>query len=203
MKEILKHLSKLSEIWFADGADWPTIESSKRWFMSNAEFDKQLIDNFAGLPERVAEFGSASFVADDRTAAAAVVALDQLPRNLHRGSAHAFAFDEDAMELTRALITANRLEKLWPAERLFVLMPYQHVEDLEMQKEGLTHFEQVITDSPAEHKEMVKGTYDYAVKHFEIIEKFGRFPHRNDALGRASTQAELDYLADGGERFGQ
>lgn len=204
-EELLAQLARLHGFWFALADDAQASQLDKRWFMSTPEFDQQLKDNFADLPDMVAGLDPAKLADDARIRVAAVIALDQLPRNLYRGSARAFAYDKNALELARGFIAAGLLEKLAPFERLFVLMPYQHVEDLALQQEGLAHFERFVAavkDAGAD-AEMAQKTMEAAEKHVAIIERFGRFPHRNAALGRKSTPEEEAYLADGGERFGQ
>lgn len=203
--ELLRQLARLHGFWFANQGDATATQLDKRWFISTPEFDQQLRDGFAALPDLVAGLDPAELAKDDRIGVAAVIALDQLPRNLHRGTGKAFAYDERALALARSLIAAGLLPRIGPFERLFVLMPYQHVEDLSLQKEGLARFASLVdaaTQAGAD-PEMAQKTMEAAEKHLAIVERFGRFPHRNAALGRKSTPEEEAYLADGGERFGQ
>ena len=197
-------LNALHQFWFNGHIDWPGEESLKRWFMGGDEFDKELISNYSELPSLVHDIDINSFINEDPvTISASIIALDQLPRNLYRKSANAFMYDGVAMLLAEIISEhPNKLSYLAPSERLFVLMPYQHTEKLEQQERSIELFRTLAESAPAEHQELANGMYEYAKKHHEIIAKFGRFPHRNEVLGRKSTKAELKYL-EGAERFGQ
>ena len=196
-------LDELHEFWFAGNDGWFGEAEGKRWFMGGEELDAQVSERFAGLAADAAAGALDGCASNDRHLAALVVALDQLPRNLHRGKPEAFAADGKAIALARKSAGSGRLEGLWPAERLFVLMPYQHSEDLEVQDEGVRLFLEFSGQAPAEHAEFAAGTHKYAVIHRDIIARFGRFPHRNAALGREPTEEETRWLAEGGETFGQ
>ena len=132
-----------------------------------------------------------------------MIALDQFPRNAYRNTAAAFAHDARALEVARRAIAAGHLESLSVPEQAFLLMPYQHVEDAACQREGLLWFERLHAKAAPEWQAFTANTLDFARKHLEIVERFGRFPHRNAVLGRKSTAAEREYLAANPESFGQ
>lgn len=203
-EEPCTHLRELHEFWFADYEGWGNEEFGKRWFMANEEFDKSLHDSFSGLANEAAQGNLDGCADQDRhLAAALVVALDQLPRNLHRGTAQAFACDDKALALAQRLVSEGNLEAMWPCERMFVLMPYQHSEDLAVQRESVRLFQQLADSAPEGEDEFLQGTVKYAQLHLDIVERFGRFPHRNKALGRETTEEEAAWLKGGGETFGQ
>jgi uncharacterized protein (DUF924 family) len=99
-------------------------------------------------------------------------------------------------------VARGHLDALRPVEQVFLLMPYQHVEDLELQREGVALYERVARSAPPEWRPLLENTLAFARRHLAVVERFGRFPHRNAALGRVTTSAERTYLSEGGERFG-
>ena len=129
--------------------------------------------------------------------------LDQFPRHIHRGTPQAFAGDARALELTLDGLQKGADAALDPVLRIFFCMPLQHSELREAQEESVLAFRRLAGEAPAELRPVFEGTVEFAQRHQQIIERFGRFPHRNAVLGRASTPEELDWLAGGGERFGQ
>jgi uncharacterized protein (DUF924 family) len=129
--------------------------------------------------------------------------LDQFPRNIHRGRPRAFAHDDHALRVTRRGVADGHLEALTTMEQAFLLMPFQHCEDLDCQREGMALFERLLASAPPPWRSVAENVVNYARLHLELIERFGRFSHRNAILGRTSTRAELEYLNSGAETFGQ
>ncbi len=175
--------------WF--GHD-PT-ERRKEWFEKNSAFDAQCA-SFAD-PLRDAQAGLYDhWATTPQGALALLVLLDQLSRNLHRGSGEAFAADGKAREVARAMIAQGFDQHLTPPQRMFVYLPFEHSEVLADQDESVRLFETLRDALGAE-------TIDYAHRHRDVIRRFGRFPHRNAALGRANTPEEDAYLAEPGAGF--
>src|SRR5690606_29667339 len=127
--------------------------------------------------------GYESWEADIRTRLALILLLDQFPRNIHRRTAAAFAGDARALRLARQSVQAADHERLAPFERMFLLMPYQHAEDQDAQREGVREFEALARESDEKTRAVLESSADYARKHYEIIQRFGRFPYRNEVLG--------------------
>lgn len=138
-----------------------------------------------------------------RGALALIVLLDQMTRNVYRGSARAFSGDARALAVCRSALDRGDLGRLHPLEGSFLLMPLEHDEDLASQGHCLTQLEHLISLADPPLREYLASNLDYARAHRDIIRRFGRFPHRNAILGRASTPDEAAYLAAGGRRFGQ
>ena len=137
------------------------------------------------------------------TRLALIVLLDQLTRNVHRGTARAFAGDGRAQKLVLQTLALAQDAELPRAGRLFLYMPLMHAESLALQHECLARASPPCTDgSPPELQRTLAGNLRSARQHCNIVEQFGRFPHRNAALGRASTPEEESFLQDG-PRFGQ
>lgn len=197
-------LHDLHDYWFADGTGWPSEAVAKKWFMGGEEVDAHLRENFSDLLANTLAGKHADLDRlDHRAAVASVIALDQLPRNIHRGTAAAFAGDAMAQRASRVLLASARFAGLDLAQRYFVLMPLMHAEEVALQEESVRRFTELIASaSPADGK-MGAGLLKYAEEHRDIVLLFGRFPYRNQALGRTSTPAEEEWLATANVNYGQ
>jgi uncharacterized protein (DUF924 family) len=162
------------------------------WYSGKKEVDERIVSRFGDLPDRLAHELSPDEAADQRTALAAVIALDQFPRNIHRGKAAAFATDDLAIRIARRALDAGLDAGLDNQQRQFLYMPFMHSEVLADQERCVDLFRSL------DNEEALK----YAIDHRDIIAEYGRFPHRNKALGRQSTEAEKAFL-DRHAGFGQ
>jgi len=191
--------------WFADAA-WDPIKAEERrtfWFEANPTTDAAIANQYA---QAVYEAGAGHLVewtSVPRSCLALIILLDQFPRNLYRGTASAFQHDFEALDLSARGLDARFLPKLSVVEKTFFLMPFEHSEDVTVQRRGVRLFEELTEQAPPDWKSCAQRSLDFARSHLAIIQRFGRFPHRNVLLGRESTQAELEYLKSGGESFGQ
>lgn len=154
------------------------------WFGGGVELDEKIRKRFLPLYETLKTTLDEKAVSDVRTALAALIVLDQFPRNLFRGTAAAFATDDIAVRLARLAVERGWDSEVEPAERSFLYMPFMHSEILADQERCVDLFR---------HLGQSSGL-DYAIEHRDIVAKFGRFPHRNRALGRESTAEELEFL---------
>ncbi|MDW8398545.1 MAG: DUF924 family protein [Acetobacteraceae bacterium] len=186
---------ELLQTWFAEG---PEV-FRPAWFRRDDAFDSLLRARFghALLPAR--EGALDGWIAEPRGALALLLLLDQLPRNLFRGTAEAFASDAKARAVAREAVFVHRHHRaLTPVEQVFLFLPFEHSESLADQELSVALFEGLRHDprlgGPG-------GAVDYAWRHLEVIRRFGRFPHRNAALGRTSTAEEVAYLAEPGAGF--
>lgn len=189
------HADDVLEFWF--GTDSPTaaLDPRREWFVKDAAFDARIRERFGELVERALQ-GPLGWDDDPRQRLAEVIVLDQFPRNLFRGDARAFAGDARALKLALALVDDTSDKLLQPAQRTFVYLPLEHAEDHVMQARSVALFEALAAEAPE-----LQDTLDYARKHQQVISEFGRFPHRNAALGRPSTPDEVEYLAQPGSGF--
>ncbi len=158
-------------------------ENRKVWFEKNAEFDAEIHRRFGALYECARAGGCDAMATDARGALALVIVLDQFPRNMFRDDPRAFATDAAALNWAKQALDRGDEALLIPVERIFLYLPFEHAEDLTEQEKSLKLF---ATLDPV--------NFEYALRHRQIIERFGRFPHRNAVLGRPSTAAELDFL---------
>lgn len=129
-----------------------------------------------------------------------IILLDQFPRNIHRTTGEAFANDAKAREIARALL-ADGLDRFHLVEQSFVCLPFQHSEDIADQDFAVLLFAQMAVDAPEDWKDSMRIGLDYATKHRDLIRRFGRYPHRNQMLGRESTEEETAFLAEHGRGY--
>ena len=188
--------SAVLDFWFgAPGSD----EHGKRrriWFAKDPAFDRSIADRFGPLIERALRGELDAWQAEPQGALARILLLDQFTRNAFRDGRRAFAGDAQALAGATALVGTRGDETLPPLMRVFVYMPFEHAEGMAMQDEAVRLFTRLAASDP--------GFDDHlrdACRHRAVIERFGRFPQRNDALGRASTGEEIDFLARRGSRF--
>ena len=167
---------------------WFEEHGREDWFGGGPDFDAQVADRFDEWREALRSQPVESFTIGAATALAAVLLFDQIPRNGHRGTAEAFATDELALAIARAVIARGYDEALDTDQRLFLYLPFEHSEDIDDQRESLRLMAGL--DNP--------DYLDFAQKHFDIVKRFGRFPHRNAALGRADRDGEAEAIAAGG-----
>jgi uncharacterized protein (DUF924 family) len=179
------------KFWFADGPDtWRTA-----WFKRDDAFDAAIAANFAATLQEATTGAHDVWAEAAEGALALAIVLDQFPRNLFRGHARAFAADAQALTLARAAIARRHDLALTPNQRVFLYLPFEHSEAMADQDTAVTLFEG-LRDTPS--LAAANGAIDYAWRHRAVIRQFGRFPHRNATLGRASTPDELAWLAAGG-----
>lgn len=171
-------------------------EPREAWFRKDAAFDDTIRDRFGALIDAALAGGIDGWAASPDGALARLVVLDQFTRNVFRGSARAFAGDALALAGARAMVAHGDDLHLPPLRRVFAYLPFEHSEDMAMQRESVRLFEGLAALRPS-----LAGYADYAHRHAEVIERFGRFPHRNAALGRVSTDDETAWLALPGSGF--
>ncbi len=180
---------EILDFWF--GAD--PAARHERWFKKTPEFDAEC-GRFTA-PIRAARAGRFDRWTETPCGGLAlIVLLDQLSRNVFRGTAEAFAADAQAIGIARAMIADGHDTALSPVERMFVYLPFEHAETIDEQNESVRLFETL-------RDELGPDTVNYAHRHRDVIRRFGRFPHRNAVLGRASTPEEIEYLAQPGAGF--
>jgi uncharacterized protein (DUF924 family) len=186
-------LEERATFWF--GGDSPAAAVAAR----DAEIRRQL----EPLLERAARGELASWASGPKRRLALIILFDQVPRNAYRGTAAAFAFDREALALAAEGMQRVADAALEPLERLFFYLPLEHAESVEAQDAAVAAFDRLVAEAPPELREFCAYSAEFARQHRDIIARFGRFPHRNAVLGRASTAAELEWLAENAETFGQ
>ncbi|MDP3937759.1 MAG: DUF924 family protein [Deltaproteobacteria bacterium] len=201
-------VDKMSEeiiaFWFSDACRSPEALKARAacWFTRDDAFDREIADRFGALPERAAGGELDAWSDAPRSALALILVMDQFPRNLFRESGSAFSYDENALRVALEAVHKGFDQALHPVEAYFLYLPFEHAEDLALQERSVALMEAQVARAPAGMAPSFESFADYARRHREIIERFGRFPHRNAVLGRPSTPDEDAYLRTGGETFG-
>ena len=163
-------------------------QDAKRWFEKNATFDAEIRSRFLPLHEELSS--NADWLSQPRDCLARIIVLDQFPRNMFRGTARAFVTDPLALAAAKRALASGFDRDMQVAQKQFMYLPFEHSESLADQRRACELMQPLGAD-----------LYDWAVKHKVIIERFGRFPHRNAILGRESTPEEIEFLKQPGSGF--
>ncbi|MCA1926632.1 MAG: DUF924 domain-containing protein [Thiobacillus sp.] len=189
--------------WF--GAPGSALETSQRqralWFGKSAETDRAVSVQYGKLLTDARSGRLDDWADTPRGCLAQVIVLDQFPHHVFRGQAAAFASDAQALKLSLAALAAGDDRALSLIERVFLYLPLEHAESLAMQDCAVALYAALVRECAADERALFEDFHDYAVRHRDVIARFGRFPHRNAALGRASTAEEIAFLAQPGSRF--
>jgi len=199
----MKSIESIIDYWFGEHPDDDAVirEKSDLWWKKNPEVDKEIRRRFETLLESELKGELASWANSPRGRLARMLLLDQFPRNMYRGSARAFACDERARQLARETLDQSVDRKLRPVERVFLYLPFEHSENAPDQATGVRLFATLLEEIPETLKPPFRNFLEFAQKHKAIIDRFGRFPHRNALLGRDSTPEELEFLKGPGSSF--
>jgi uncharacterized protein (DUF924 family) len=195
--------TSLLESWFGTLDDDAATASQQAslWWGGDRETDQRLAGDFGALASAAAGGVLDHWTGSPRGRLALVLLLDQLPRAIHRGTPLAFAQDAKARRVAQQGLSSGADRLLRPIERVFAYLPFEHSEDLADQEQSVELF----TELAASVRETWRGTFDgfldYAVRHRDVVARFGRFPHRNEILRRESTPEELEFLREPGSRF--
>jgi len=185
------------DFWFLPPSDAGHGKQRAEWFRKDDAFDAAIRERFGAAINHAIAGGLREWDEHGpRGMLARILVLDQFTRNAYRGTPESFAGDTLALGAARQLVESGAYLALSPWERSFVYMPFEHAEDARMQEQAVDLF----TELAAAH-EGFSQSLDYAHRHRGVIARFGRFPHRNAILGRASTPEELDYLSQPGSGF--
>jgi uncharacterized protein (DUF924 family) len=187
------------DFWFGAPTDPGYALPRRAWFEKDPAFDADIERRFGALIELALAGGLDHWSARPTQALPAlaqVIVLDQFTRNVFRGSARAFAGDALALAAAQAMVGCGADLALTGVQRQFAYLPFEHAEDLALQYRSVQLFGQLERDAPA-----LAGLVDWARRHHDIVARFGRFPHRNAALGRASSAEELAFLLTPGSGF--
>jgi uncharacterized protein (DUF924 family) len=181
-----KHADEILSFWFGK---LPASQFRDKWFKKNDQFDTEIKARYFSTYEKAAKGELESWSTQPEECLALVILLDQFPRNMFRHTERAFATDKLALKYAKSAVAQGFDHRVGSIERMFFYLPFEHSENLADQNEAVNLFAALTAARPE-----VKTTLDYAIEHREIIQKFGRFPHRNKILNRASTPEELKFL---------
>jgi uncharacterized protein (DUF924 family) len=187
------------DFWFGPADDPDHASTRPQWFRKDAVFDAQIVQRFGALIEQALDSGLDDWIEAPPAplpSLARVIVLDQFTRNAFRGTARAFAGDGMALHAARTLVDAGLDRELTGVQRQFAYLPFEHAEDRAMQRRSVELFAQLGRDEPT-----LAGLLEWAQRHRDIVERFGRFPHRNAVLGRISSAEEIEFLKQPGSGF--
>jgi uncharacterized protein (DUF924 family) len=195
-------IAAILDFWCMPRGDARYGESRDIWFVCGPEFDAEIRRRFGRDIERALARRYDHWIDTADGALALVLLLDQFTRNVHRGQARAFAGDARAQRLSLQAHASGLDAELATVGLVFLAIPLMHAEDLDLQHECVRRFQRLLDTCPPELEDTLARHLHFAELHRDIVARFGRFPHRNAALGRTSTPAEETFLKDG-PRFGQ
>lgn len=180
---------------------WFTELAPDQWFRGGEAVDEMIGSRYEPLIEAVHSGGHDDWSRTPQGRLAMLLVLDQFPRNIYRGQARAFAYDDKALALALEGIAAGADQHLDLHERAFFYLPLEHSESLEIQDRSLERYAALVLSIPPEQREQARNYLDYAWQHYSIIKRFGRYPHRNEILGRESSAEETEFLRQPGSSF--
>jgi uncharacterized protein (DUF924 family) len=204
--DVRQELERLHEHWFGGNpAQGVPEEKIAMWFQGGEETDRRLAESFGELHSTVTSGGGfddlVTSLETSRQTVGLILLLDQLSRHIYRGTPKAFDQDDRARELALKMVRSREDRGLSMWERSFVYLPFEHSENREDQQRCVDLFEELVADAPDRWTDAAEEFLEYARNHRDVIEEFGRFPHRNEILGRESTPDESAYLDQPGSGF--
>lgn len=182
--------------WFGEPGSAEFGSPRAMWFRKDSDFDAAIAQRFGAMVQAALAGRLRDWDAAPHSSLARILVLDQFTRNIFRDTPQAFASDALALAAADAMVERGLDAALLPVQRAFVYLPFEHAEDLAQQQRCVSLFTAL-----AGHDPSMQSMLDYAIRHRDVIQRFGRFPHRNDIVGRASTNEELEFLTLPGSRF--
>jgi uncharacterized protein (DUF924 family) len=196
-------IQSIHNLWFGelDAAGQAKPEKVRQWFTKDPAFDQVIRKRFQEYVDPAFMGALDRWTKDDAGLVALIVLLDQFPRNMFRDTPRAFAYDKKALATAGVALQDDRFLAMPALYAYFCLMPTMHSEKLEVQDIGLEAFTRLEQNVDAVHKELIGTARRFAQAHRDIIARFGRFPHRNQILGRDTTPEEAAFLLEPGSSF--
>ena len=191
--------------WFREHAlTAPQIDRRMEiWFGADPMFDHEIIESFGNDVELASKGKLDHWAESPRGLLALIILIDQFRRNIYRNTAQAFARDKLALRLCVEGAMQKKAQDLTPIEKVFFYMPLQHAESRKVQAKSVTLYKRLAESVSPTYRETFETVLQFAELHKDIIDQFGRFPHRNDLLGRENTPEEDEYLSGNSPDFGQ
>jgi len=188
------------DFWF--NSQKTTAENVKYWFAGTQKIDAEIKKNFESNVLAASDGLLNDWEKEPLSCLALVITLDQFPLNIYRDTAKSFHLNDMALPIAQRALQAGFDQKVKPLQRVFFYLPFEHSEDLNIQKKSVQLFEKLNQEATSEEEKKVMAVFlDYAIKHYDVIARFGRFPDRNPILGRKHTPPEAEYMAQGGPPF--
>ena len=197
MSDLNPQAKAILDFWFGDLDHTPAYfrERNRLWFWGEKETDEQIRARFSALVESAGSGTLAEWESTPKGLLALIVLLDQFSLNVHRNEARGYELSAQAIPLAHRMLDRGWADTLTPAERTFVYLPLEHSEALADQERSVALFTTLALAAPPELESVMRGFVDFALRHRKVVQRFGRFPHRNIALGRPTTPEEAAFLA--------
>jgi uncharacterized protein (DUF924 family) len=187
----MTRIDEILDFWFAQSKEAEYAQRRKVWFAKNPSFDQAIRTRFQTDYEQAAAGKLMDWQETTQGCLALILLLDQFPRNMFRGEAQSFATDSQALAIAQHAIAHDFDLELPPIQRMFIYLPFEHSENLDHQHQAVQRMRAL----------QIEDVTDYALKHQAVIERFGRFPHRNKILRRTNTPEEEEFLKQPGSAF--
>jgi uncharacterized protein (DUF924 family) len=194
----------IREYWFGTALEDTAVTARERarlWWSKNPELDNEIRRRFETCVIKAGSGELDHWASNPQDRLALILLTDQFPRSIYRDSAKAFAFDTKALSLARDGVDLGFDNALRSLEKVFFYLPLEHSELLADQQQSVSLFQKLVDEAGPDQKPTFAEYFDFAMRHRDIISRFGRFPHRNEALGRISTPEELAFLQQPGSGF--
>lgn len=200
----MKLYEEVYEYWFGKGSlTDPSYmqQRSKLWFGKNEKVDQEMRERFGSWLTTPPDPALQKWKVARKGTVSLVILHDQFPRNIHRGTPKMYAWDEFALKTAREAMSEGIHESMSVYEAMFLILPFEHSERLADQEESVQLFSDLRDRCPPELQSFGDEMLNYAIRHMDIVERFGRFPHRNQILSRTSTLEEVKFLEEPGSSF--
>ena len=200
---MMENAETILRFWFGTASDDLVVaeECAKLWWKKNPLVDAEIRERFAGVLDAAANGQLDNWLGHAHGRLAMIILADQFSRNMYRDTPRAFENDALALSWCKGGLESGVDHDLRPIERVFHYMPLEHSESVDDQQRSVAMFTELAQSVPAQQRKLFDGYVDYAVRHRDIVQRFGRFPHRNAILGRESTDEEVAFLQQPGSSF--
>ena len=196
-------INDIIHFWFGDAVGAAAIgeAQAKLWWGKDDRTDREIAERFADVVDQAAAGKLTDWASTPQGMLALVLCTDQFPRNIYRNTPQSFAYDAHARQFAEQCIARGLMQQLAPIHQVFIYLPYEHSEALADQQHSVTGYYTLAANAAADEKKLFDNYLKFAQQHYDIIARFGRFPHRNAILGRESTEMEKKFLTEPGSSF--
>ncbi len=196
------HIETVLTYWFGDPDPAADIQPRmQQWFGGGSDVDDEIRDRFGDLVARARAGQLDEWRQSAAGTLALVILLDQFSRNVHRGDGASWACDPACQRITLTALALGIDAEVGVVQRGFLYLPLEHAEDRLLQQASVRCFARLLSGAPAHHRRTATMLLDYAIKHKAVVDRFGRFPHRNAPIGRQSTDEERAFVEEHGAGF--
>lgn len=194
---------EIHHFWFGEIREERSyfLDQTKLWFQKSDQTDQLIREKFETPLIDASQGKLDDWKESPQGFVSLIILLDQFPRNIYRNTKRAFEFDSQALSLSQEMIEKKWDQKLTVSERLFAYLPFEHSESLKDQEKSMELFRTLKDEAPEAIQKSAESLIDFAQRHYDIIHRFGRFPHRNEILGRPSAPEEIEFLKQKNSSF--